>query len=57
MGTFLIILIVIYCVIAVIAGPLWIIDMLGGKAGPIGIALGILLIVLFIIDSAIFYKR
>lgn len=51
MGTFLIILVIIYCIVAVIAGPLWIIDMLGGKAGPIGIALGILLIILFIIAS------
>lgn len=39
---------VIYVVIAFMAGPLWPLQMLGGKAGPLGYLLLIVWIALFV---------
>jgi hypothetical protein len=40
---------IIYIVIAFMAGPLWPLQMLGGKAGPLGYLLLIVWIALFIL--------
>ena len=40
---------IIYVVIAFIAGPLWPLQLLGGKAGPLGYLLLICWIALFIV--------
>ncbi|MEO0038282.1 MAG: hypothetical protein RIQ59_1493 [Bacteroidota bacterium] len=39
---------IIYIVIAFIAGPLWPLQMLGGKAGPLGYLILIIWIALFV---------